>query len=48
MALLLIAVAISSGTTGCATTGTTATASNDERAPDPAWYQSSDNPFRAD
>ena len=47
--LLLTASFAGLALTGCATDGTSVTADNTpSSAPDPAWYQSNDNPFHAD
>ncbi len=35
-------------TTGCVSTDGVASANNNSTAPDPEWYQSSDNPFHSD
>ncbi len=35
-------------TTGCASVDRVASAHNNSTAPDPEWYQSSDNPFHSD
>jgi hypothetical protein len=35
-------------TSGCASTDSVASANNNSTAPDPEWFQSSDNPFHSD